>query len=91
MKPSAKIAQGFQSQLIKMKDGRRFEGFISKESADEIEVRIATGEATLLAAKDIEKRGNLEFSIMPVGIADTLTLDELNSLIAYLESLKTAK
>jgi len=91
LKPSAKIAQGFQSQLIKMKDGRRFEGFISKESADEIEVRIATGEATLLAAKDIEKRGNLEFSIMPVGIADTLTLDELNSLIAYLESLKTAK
>ena len=91
MLPNAKIAQGFVGYLFKMKDGKRHEGFVSKEAGEEVEIRNAAGEATMLPLNDIEKRTELKTSIMPSGIADTLTVEELASLIAYLESMKVAK
>jgi len=90
LKPSAKIAQGFQTVLIKMKDGKRYEGFISKE-AEEIELRNSAGETVLLPAKDVDTRKKLETSVMPEGIVENLTIEEFGHLLAYLESLKNAK
>src|SRR5258708_38528227 len=87
LKPSAKIAQGFETQLFKMKNGQRHDGFIVHEGGDEIELRNATG-ATVIKTAEIEKRSKLETSIMPDGIANNLSTQELASLLAYLESLK---
>ncbi|HYG73583.1 MAG TPA: c-type cytochrome [Planctomycetota bacterium] len=91
LSPNAKIAQGFVGYLFKMKDGKRYEGFVSKEAGEEVEIRNAAGEAQMLPLHEIEKRTELKTSIMPSGIVDNLTVEEFASLLAYLESMKVAK
>lgn len=87
LKPNAQIAQGFVSTTIETKDGNEFEGFVVKESGDELEIRNLAG-ANVIAKKDITKRGTKTTSIMPEGLADQITPQELASLVTYLQSLK---
>jgi len=89
LKPSAKIAQGFETQYFKTADGEVLDGFVSKESADEVEVRNAAGAAVILKKKDIQARGKRNFSIMPEGVVAKISPEDLSNLLAYLESLKS--
>jgi putative heme-binding domain-containing protein len=86
LRPSAQIAQGFVTATFEMKDGSDYDGFIVRESGDEVEIRNLAG-AIVLAKSDIVKRGTSKTSIMPEGLADQLTPQELASLLAYLQSL----
>ena len=89
LKPSAKIAQGFETQWFKMKDDEVLDGFVTREGGDDLDVRNAAGITTTLARKDIKERGKRELSMMPQGLLDKLTPQDLASLLAYLESLKS--
>lgn len=86
LRPSAQIAQGFVTATFEMKDGSDYDGFIVRESGDEVEIRNLAG-AIVLAKKAVVKRGTSKTSIMPEGLADQLTPEELASLLAYLQSL----
>jgi len=88
LKPNAKIAQGFTTQWIQTKEDDRYEGFVTRESGDEVEIRNILGVAIVIPVKEIAKRGKLETSIMPTGLIEPLTVSEFASLLAYLESLK---
>ena len=88
LKPSAKIAQGFESQFFQTVQGKIYDGFVVRESGDEVEFRNVAGLATILKKSDIEERGKRETSIMPVGLADKLNVDQLAAILAYLDSLK---
>jgi putative heme-binding domain-containing protein len=85
--PSAQIAQGFATVTLETKDGSDYDGFIVRESGDDIEIRNLGG-ATVVPKKDIVKRGTRKLSIMPEGLADQITPQELASLLAYLKSLQ---
>lgn len=87
LKPSHKIAQGFETQYFVTDDGLMVEGFVVRESGDEVELRNANGVASIVKKKSVEERGRRELSVMPTGLADRLTLDDLAGLLAYLESL----
>jgi putative heme-binding domain-containing protein len=87
LKPSAKIAQGFETHIFTMTDGKILTGFVVRESGDEVEIRDVAGLATVLKKKDIDERRQSKESVMPEGLVDTLTVHELASLLAYLESL----
>jgi putative heme-binding domain-containing protein len=88
LKPNAKIAQGFATHWFETKEEDRYEGFVVRESGDEVEIRNIQGVATVLQLKNVAKRGKLETSIMPVGLIEPLTVPEFASILAYLESLK---
>lgn len=87
LRPSAKIAQGFETQWFKVK-GDVIEGFVTRESGDEIEVRDVAGKVTLLKRQQVGSRGTRPTSVMPENLAGNLTVEDLASLVAYLESLK---
>ena len=89
LKPSAKIAQGFEPQKIAKVDGRTYEGFVVRESGSEVELRDAQGGAIVLPKNDIDERARGQVTVMPVGLVDPLTVQDLASLLAYLESLKS--
>ena len=91
LKPSAKIAQGFETIFFVLADGKVTEGFIVRESGEEVEIRTAAGIVQVLKKSDIEERGRRPVSVMPEGIVENLTTPELASLLAYLESLNTKK
>jgi len=88
VKPSAKIAQGFESQFFVTHEGKVYDGFVVRESGDEIEFRNVAGLATTLKKTDIDERGKRESSIMPNGLVDKLNPDQLAAILAYLDSLK---
>jgi len=87
LKPSAKIAQGFETQKFATENGQTYEGFVVRESGDEVEIRNAAGAVTVIPKKEIDERGKTLISVMPTGLADPLTPRELASILAYLESL----
>jgi putative membrane-bound dehydrogenase-like protein len=88
LKPSQKIAQGFESQFFATNDGKSYEGFVVREAGDEIELRLANSESMLIKKSDIEERGKRVLSMMPEKLVDSLTINQLASLLAYLDSLK---
>ena len=90
LKPSARLAQGFETQKFALTSGQVVEGFVVRESGDEVELRNAAGDATVVPKADIDERGASDISVMPTGLADPLSVPDLASILAYLESLKGA-
>ncbi|SIO16373.1 DUF7133 domain-containing protein [Algoriphagus halophilus] len=88
MKPNASISQGFASFMIDTKDGDTYMGFITAESADELTLRDITGKATTIQKNNIRSRKEMENSIMPAGLANSLSFEELASLVTYLQQQK---
>jgi putative membrane-bound dehydrogenase-like protein len=87
LKPSAKIAQGYEAYNFAMADGRAFAGFVVSEGPSTVQIRESSGELRELKKSDIEQRRRQEPSAMPEGIAATLTPEQLADLVAYLQSL----
>lgn len=91
LKPSAKIAQGFESQWFKTKKGEQIEGFVTREGGDSVDVRNIAGQSVTLEKADITERGKREQSIMPEGLLNSFAPADLQNLLAWLESLRNTK
>jgi putative heme-binding domain-containing protein len=87
LRPSAKIAQGFETYQFTMADGKLYLGFVVSESARSVLIREANGAQRELKRAELEARVMPKQSMMPDGLVDNLTPEELASLIAYLQSL----
>jgi putative heme-binding domain-containing protein len=87
LRPNAQITQGFVTTTVTTRDESEYDGFIVRESGDELEIRNIAG-ATIIPKKDITKRGTRSTSIMPEGLMDLQSPEDLSSILAYLQSLK---
>jgi putative membrane-bound dehydrogenase-like protein len=88
LKPSAKLAQGFETWRFDMANGKTFTGFVVSERAATVLIREPSGVRHELAKRDIESRTRVEGSAMPDGLVSNLTPEQLADLIAYLQSLR---
>jgi putative heme-binding domain-containing protein len=88
LRPSAKIAQGFESQRFTMRDKAVIEGFVTREGGDSVDVCNIAGIVTTLEKGDIAKRERIEKSIMPEGLVNNITPEDLAALLAFLGSQK---
>lgn len=88
LRPGARIAQGFETHVFTLDSGKQLTGFVVREGGSEVELRDGTGASLVIRKSSIEERGKSKVSVMPDGLADPLTLDELASLLDYLASLK---
>ncbi len=89
--PQKTIAQGFATEMFTLKDGSQQMGFVTLESSAEIKVRNIAGQESTLKTADITKRDKLPISMMPPGLASSMTVHEFASLLDYLESLAKKK
>ncbi len=87
LKPSAKIAQGYEAYSFAVADGQVVSGFVVSEGGSTVQVRETSGSLRELKRSDIEERRRQESSAMPEGVAANLTPEELADLVAYLRSL----
>jgi len=85
--PGKTIAQGFATEMITLKDGTGQMVFVTLEGAEEVKARNITGQEFTWKATDITKRDKLPMSMMPPGLASSLTVHEFASLLEYLEGL----
>lgn len=88
LKPNASISQGFASIQITTNDGKFYMGFVTAESSEDLTIRDIAGNATKLEKKNIKERKELENSMMPAGLANALSYEELASLVTYLAQQK---
>ena len=88
LKPNASISQGFSTVQIQTKGGDNYVGFVTQESATDLTIRNIVGIATQLKKSDIAERKELDTSMMPSGLVNALSYEEMASLVAYLEQQK---
>lgn len=88
--PSAGISFGYEAWQLETKDGEEPYGIITSETADEVTLKIQTGVATTYKKKDLAKRQQSKLSIMPAGLQQAMTTQDLVDLVEYLSSLKKA-
>ena len=88
LKPSAKLAQGYETYQFVLVDGRVFNGFVVSERADATIIKESDGSRREIKKADVEERLIKKVSAMPEGLVANLTPEQLADLVAYLQSLK---
>ena len=83
LRPDASISQGFATVMLATDAGTHV-GFVTAESATEVELRDITGRVTRLAADAVTGRTELDSSMMPPGLANALTVQQLADLVDFL-------
>jgi len=89
--PNAGISMGFEAWQLTLKDGGAAMGIIRSETSDEVILALPGGATVKVAKGNIAKREKLATSLMPSGLNQSLSKDDLVNLVAYLSSLKAAK
>ena len=89
--PSAKISSGFEPTTFALADGRIVTGIIRGETADSVEIHDADARPVRIKKDEIEGRKQSEVSLMPSGLVEGLSPRDFADLIAYLETLKSAR
>ncbi|HEY2414454.1 MAG TPA: PVC-type heme-binding CxxCH protein [Pirellulaceae bacterium] len=83
--PSGIVPREYQVVILRLTDGRILQGVILEDNP--LTLTIQTANETLsLPIADIEARKNSPLSMMPEGLFDRLSPDEIKDLIAYLAS-----
>ena len=83
--PSAAIEGRFTNYLITTNDGRLYDGLLIGETSATVTIRGETEDTTLLR-KDIEEIRASNVSLMPEGLEDALSRQELADVIGYLRA-----
>jgi putative heme-binding domain-containing protein len=88
LQPSAGISHGYEASSIETKSGDEAYGIIVSETAEEVAIKDLNGIVTRHNKGEIAQRKLLKTSLMPDGLAATMTTQELADLVEYLSTLK---
>jgi putative heme-binding domain-containing protein len=85
--PSAGISFGYEAWQLTLKSGDEAYGVLVSDTADEVAVKAVGGIVTRYRKSDIASREQMKLSIMPAGLQQAMTTQELVDLVEYLSSL----
>jgi len=94
LEPSAKIDEKYSTHVFATKSGKSVTGMILEENAERIKLienPLAKTAPVLLDRADIEEHSKSPTSIMPKGLLDKLTKEEILDLIAYIAARGDAR
>jgi putative heme-binding domain-containing protein len=83
MDPNREVAPQFYTTLLELADGSTFTGILLRSSSTEV-YRNNFGEEVTFQKNDIADRKELRSSMMPSGLLDTMSDEEVSDLIAFL-------
>jgi putative heme-binding domain-containing protein len=86
LQPQKEIKEGYEAMEVTTKDGRVISGYRVSDDGNLVIRDIATGGQTRLAREEIASR-KLTGSLMPGGLVDRLSREELRDLFRYLSGL----
>ena len=84
--PSAVIRREYLNYAVRTTDGRVLNGFVSEESAGSIVIVSATGDRTEIPRDRIASMEDSGVSLMPEGLLNALSPQQLRDLFAWLQS-----
>jgi len=87
--PNARLEQGYRTTKILTVDGRVYTGLVGKQvDANSFLLQISADQSVVIRHDEIELQEPGTVSIMPSGIGDVLTPQELADLLAILEAAR---
>jgi putative heme-binding domain-containing protein len=89
LEPSFRINEKYQTYIFELKSGKAITGLILEETPEAVKVienPLAKAQPVLLKKAEIEERVKSPTSIMPKGLLDKLTREEILDLVAYIAS-----
>ena len=86
--PNTGLSMGFETTQLTFKDGGVGMGIVRSETGDEVVLALPGGVSQKFAKNTIAKRDKLTTSMMPSGLNQALSQEDLVNLVEYLSSLK---
>ena len=86
--PSAAVEAGYRKFRVETTDGEIQEGQLGSEDASGVVLKRPNVEPLKIAAKDIKRARFLNESVMPEGLLESLTPQQVADLFAHLRTLK---
>jgi|GEM_PF-28728 len=86
--PNASFAREYEPMTVNLRDGEALSGRITREDESSIHLMNVAGEISRIQRAKIQSIETSVTSLMPAGLEQALSNQELSDLIAYLRSLK---
>jgi putative heme-binding domain-containing protein len=86
--PSASFVQSYEPVLVDTKGGDRQSGILKKNDADEVVLITGPEQETRIARSDVTEMRPSPVSVMPAGLDQQLTKQDLADLVAFLRACK---
>ncbi|HEY3835109.1 MAG TPA: PVC-type heme-binding CxxCH protein [Bryobacteraceae bacterium] len=86
--PNAAISMGFETTQLQTKDGTIALGIVRSDTKDEVVLALPGGATNKFSKREIAKREKLPTSMMPSGLNQAMSQQDLVDLVEYLASLK---
>ena len=86
--PSASFVRSFEPIAVATSDGKVFNGLIRGETADELILATGVNQEARVARREIEEMRPSTVSVMPAGLDQQLSPQELADLVAFLKACK---
>ena len=83
--PSALVPREYKVHVLRLADGRVVQGVVTEENSQVVTVQTAN-QTIHVPVADIEERKESPLSMMPEGLFDRLTQNEIRDLVGYLAS-----
>jgi putative heme-binding domain-containing protein len=89
--PNKIIAKGYATHTFAINDGTTLEGFVVSETPEAVTIRTVTAQEHKIPKAEIGERKTSEKSLMPEGLVANLTLQDLASLLDFLQGTATER
>lgn len=86
--PSAGIGFGYEGFEVQFKDGSSVTGIVSSKTETDLIMKLPGGTTQEYKMSQVKSMKQMKDSMMPAGLQDAMTTDELVNLVEYLSSLK---
>jgi putative membrane-bound dehydrogenase-like protein len=86
--PSAGIGFGFEGFEVQFKDGSSVTGIITSKTETDLIMKFPGGSTQEYKMTKVKSMKQLKDSMMPAGLQDAMTTEELVNLVEYMSSLK---
>ena len=86
--PSASFVRSYEPVVVTTKDGEEFSGVLKKDAADEVILSTGPGAQVRLARAEITETRPGKLSVMPQGLEEQLTQQQLADLVAFLRATR---
>ena len=88
LEPSAGISFGFEGWDFELRGGDTVSGRLASETAEELAVKQPAGVVVRVPKATVVRRVAQPLSVMPAGLGELLTVEELVDLVEYLTTLR---
>ena len=85
LEPSAEIQDDYKMVVINTRDGRTYSGNIISENERQLTLRIVGQDQLIINKSGILSKEVTDVSMMPSGLFENLSKDEIVNLMAYLK------